>query len=225
MSRAFLALLVRDTRLAMRLGGGGGMAVFFFLVVIAIVPLGVGPDRPLLAALAPGMLWVALLLAALLTLDRLFQADHEDGTLDLLSTGVLPLELVAVAKALAHWLVTGLPLVVAAPLLGVLLNLPSAAALPLTLAMLIGTPALSFLGSIGAALTVGIRRGGLLASLLVLPFYIPVLIFGVGAAAAASSGIEGEAGRQAFLLLGAVTLASLAVSPLAAAAALRANLR
>ena len=225
MSRAFLALLMRDTRLAMRLGGGGGMAVFFFLVVIAIVPLGVGPDRPLLAALAPGMLWVALLLAALLTLDRLFQADHEDGTLDLLSTGVLPLELVAVAKALAHWLVTGLPLVVAAPLLGVLLNLPSAAAMPLTLAMLIGTPALSFLGSIGAALTVGIRRGGLLASLLVLPFYIPVLIFGVGAAAAASSGIEGEAGRQAFLLLGAVTLASLAVSPLAAAAALRANLR
>ncbi|MEQ8265952.1 MAG: heme exporter protein CcmB, partial [Parvibaculum sp.] len=129
------------------------------------------------------------------------------------------------AKALAHWIVTGLPLVVSAPLLGVLLNLPSAAALPLTLAMLIGTPALSFLGSVGAALTVGIRRGGLLASLLVLPFYIPVLIFGVGAAAAASGGFEAEAGRQAFLLLGAVTLASFAVGPLAAAAALRANLR
>ncbi|MBO6677293.1 heme exporter protein CcmB [Parvibaculum sp.] len=225
MSRAFLALLLRDLRLAARLGGGGGMAVFFFLVVIAIVPLGVGPDRPLLASLAPGMLWVALLLAALLTLDRLFQADYEDGSLDLLSTGPLPLELVAVAKALAHWIVTGLPLVVSAPLLGVLLNLPSAAALPLTLAMLIGTPALSFLGSVGAALTVGIRRGGLLASLLVLPFYIPVLIFGVGAAAAASGGFEGEAGRQAFLLLGAVTLASFAVGPLAAAAALRANLR
>lgn len=225
MRHAFLALLARDIRLAVRLGGGGGMAVFFFLVVVAIVPLGVGPDRPLLAALAPGMLWIALLLASLLTLDRVFQSDHEDGSLDLLSAGVLPLELVAVAKALAHWIVTGLPLVIAAPLLGVLLNLPSDAALPLTFAMLIGTPALSFLGSVGAALTVGIRRGGLLASLLVLPFYIPVLIFGVGAAAAASGGFEGEAGRQAFLLLGAVTLASVAIGPVAAAAALRANLR
>jgi len=225
MSRAFLALLLRDIRLAAGVGGGGGMAVFFFLVVIAIVPLGVGPDRPMLERLAPGMLWVALLLAALLTLDRLFQADSEDGSLDLLSAGPLPLELVAVAKSLAHWLVTGLPLVIAAPVLGLLMSLPTETMPSLVLAMLVGTPALSFIGAVGAALTVGIRRGGLLASLLVLPFYIPVLIFGVGAASAASAGFEGEAGRQALLLLGAITLGSLVVGPFGAAAALRANLR
>src|SRR5690554_2467562 len=225
MSRAFLALLLRDIRLAAGVGGGGGMAVFFFLVVVAIVPLGVGPDRPMLERLAPGMLWVALLLAALLTLDRLFQADNEDGSLDLLSAGPLPLELVAVAKSLAHWLVTGLPLVIAAPVLGLLLSLPPETMPSLILAMLVGTPALSFIGAVGAALTVGIRRGGLLASLLVLPFYIPVLIFGVGAASAASAGFEGEAGRQALLLLGAITLGSLVIGPFGAAAALRANLR
>lgn len=225
MRRAFLALLLRDLSLAARLGGGGGMAVFFFLVVVAIVPLGVGPDKALLSLIAPGMLWVALLLAALLTLDRLFQADFEDGSLDLLSMGVLPLELVAVAKALGHWLTTGLPLVVAAPLLGLLLNLPVASFPALLLAMLVGTPALSFLGAIGAALTVGVRRGGLLASLLVLPFYIPVLIFGVGAAEAASAGFEGDAGFQSLLFLGAVTLGSFVLGPIGAAAALRANLR
>lgn len=225
MSRAFFALLLRDIRLAAGVGGGGGMAVFFFLVVVAIVPLGVGPDRPMLERLAPGMLWVALLLAALLTLDRLFQADNEDGSLDLLSAGPLPLELVAVAKSLAHWLVTGLPLVIAAPVLGLLLSLPPETVPSLILAMLVGTPALSFIGAVGAALTVGIRRGGLLASLLVLPFYIPVLIFGVGAASAASAGFEGEAGRQALLLLGAITLGSLVIGPFGAAAALRANLR
>ncbi|ABS63025.1 heme exporter protein CcmB [Parvibaculum lavamentivorans DS-1] len=225
MMRAFFALLLRDLRLAARLGGGGGMAVFFFLVVVAIVPLGIGPEKGLLSAIAPGMLWVALLLAALLTLDRLFQADFEDGSLDLLSTGSLPLELVAVAKALGHWLTTGLPLVVAAPLLGLLLNLPADAFPQLLLAMLVGTPALSFLGAIGAALTVGIRRGGLLASLLVLPFYIPVLIFGVGAASSASASFEGEAGPQSLLLLGAVTLGSFVLGPVGAAAALRAHLR
>ena len=225
MSRAFFALLLRDIRLAAGVGGGGGMAAFFFLVVVAIVPLGVGPDRPMLERLAPGMLWVALLLAALLTLDRLFQADNEDGSLDLLSAGPLPLELVAVAKSLAHWLVTGLPLVIAAPVLGLLLSLPPETVPSLILAMLVGTPALSFTGAVGAALTVGIRRGGLLASLLVLPFYIPVLIFGVGAASAASAGFEGEAGRQALLLLGAITLGSLVIGPFGAAAALRANLR
>ena len=225
MRRAFLALLLRDLRLAARLGGGGGMAVFFFLVVVAIVPLGIGPDKALLSLIAPGMLWVALLLAALLTLDRLFQADFEDGSLDLLSMGVLPLELVAVAKALGHWLTTGLPLVVAAPLLGLLLNLPVASFPALLLAMLVGTPALSFLGAIGAALTVGVRRGGLLASLLVLPFYIPVLIFGVGAAEAAFTGFEGDAGFQSLLFLGAVTLGSFVLGPVGAAAALRANLR
>ncbi|MEQ8265998.1 MAG: heme exporter protein CcmB [Parvibaculum sp.] len=225
MMRSFSALLARDLRLAMRLGGGGGMAIFFFLVVVAIVPLGIGPERTLLSLVAPGMLWVALLLAALLTLDRLFQADYEDGSLDLLSTGPLPLELVAVAKGISHWLTTGLPLVVAAPVLGLLLNLPSAAFPHLMLAMLVGTPALSFLGLIGSALTVGVRRGGLLASLLVLPFYVPVLIFGVGAAEAASAGFEGKAGDQSLLFLGAIALGSLVLGPVGAAAALRANLR
>ena len=223
MTRAFLSLIRRDTGLAIRVGGGGGMAVFFFLVVISIVPLGIGPNLKLLGQIAPGMLWVALLLSALLTLDRLFQADFEDGSLDLLMSGSLPLELVAAAKALSHWLTTGLPLVVAAPLLGLLLNLDEAAFGPLILAMLIGTPALSFLGAIGAALTVSVRRGGLLASLLVIPFYIPVLIFGVGAAGGASA-VEG-AGGQSLLLLGAIALASLVLGPVASAAALRANLR
>ena len=217
MRRAFLALVARDIRLAAGIGGGGGMAVFFFLTVVAIVPLGVGPDRPVLELLAPGMLWVGLLLASLLTLDRMFQADVEDGSFDLLSMGPLPLELVAVAKSL--------PLVVAAPVLGILLNLPPERMPLLVLTMLVGTPALSFIGAVGAALTVGVRRGGLLASLLVLPFYIPVLIFGVGAIEAAAGGFEGQVGMQALLLLGALTLASFAIGPLGAAAALRANLR
>lgn len=225
MSRAFIALLVRDLRLAARIGGGGGMAVFFFLVVVAAVPLGIGPAPDLLARIAPGMLWVALLLSSLLTLDRLFQADHEDGSLDLLTMGRLPLELVVVAKAVGHFLTTGLPLVVAAPLLGLMLNLEVAAFPALMLAMLVGAPALSFLGVIGAGLTVGIRRGGLLASLLVLPFYIPVLIFGVGAARAALAGFPDGVAGQSLALLAAVTLASLVVGPVAAAAALRANLR
>lgn len=225
MRRAFLALLARDIRLAAGIGGGGGMAVFFFLTVVAIVPLGVGPDRPVLELLAPGMLWVGLLLASLLTLDRMFQADVEDGTFDLLSMGPLPLELVAVAKSLAHWVVTGLPLVIAAPVLGILLNLPPESMPLFVVAMLVGTPALSFIGAVGAALTVGVRRGGLLASLLVLPFYIPVLIFGVGAIEAAAAGFEGQVGMQALLLLGALTLASFAIGPIGAAAALRANLR
>ena len=224
MTRAFWSLLKRDLALAVRVGGGGGMAVFFFLIVVTVVPLGVGPNLKLLAAIATGMLWVALLLSALLTLDRLFQADYEDGTLDLLTMGKLPLELVAAAKAIAHWLTTGLPLVIASPLLGLLLNLEAKDFPPLILAMLVGTPALSFMGSIGAALTVSIRRGGLLASLLVLPFYVPVLIFGVVAAGGSAMAMPG-ASQQGLLLLGAVMLASLVVGPVAAAAALRAHLR
>ncbi len=223
MTRAFLGLLKRDVALAIRLGGGGGMAVLFFLIVVTVVPLGVGPNLQLLATIATGILWVALLLSALLALDRLFQADYEDGTLDLLTMGKLPLELVAAAKAIAHWLTTGLPLVVASPLLGLLLNLRTQDFPPLIVAMLVGTPALSFIGSIGAALTVSVRRGGLLASLLVLPFYVPVLVFGVVAAGGAAT-MPG-AGHQGLLLLGAVMLGSLVVGPVAAAAALRANLR
>jgi len=222
MRRAFFALLLRDLQLGTRVGGGAGMAVFFFLLVAVIVPLGIGPDVDLLALIASGMLWVGLLLASLLTLERLFQADFEDGSLDLLTMGELPLELVAFAKTLAHWLSTSLPLVLAAPLFGLLLNLDKASYGPMLLAALVGTPALSFLGGIGAALTVGIRRGGLLASLLVLPFHIPVLIFGVGAM---SVEIPGLAAQQSLLLLSAITLASLVVGPVAMAAALRANMQ
>ncbi|MGX1198291.1 heme exporter protein CcmB [Parvibaculum sp. MBR-TMA-1.3b-4.2] len=225
MGRAIAALIARDLRLAVRAGGGGGMAVFFFLITVSVVAVGVGPNLSLLAQIAPGILWVALLLSSLLTLERLFQADLEDGTLDLLAMGPLPLEAIAAAKAFSHWLTTGLPLLVAAPLLGLLLNLPVNVFPPLILSMAIGTPALSFLGAIGAALTVGVRRGGLLASLLVVPFYVPVLIFGVGAADEAISGAPPGVMMQALSFLGAVTLASLVIGPVAAAAGLRAALK
>lgn len=218
---AFFALVQRDVRLATRVGGGGGMAVFFFLIVLSIVPFGIGPDFNLLTRIAPGMLWVALLLSALLTLDRLFQADQEDGTLDLLVLAPQPLELTVLAKAVSHWLTTGLPLVIAAPILGLMLNLPLEGMLPLMGAMLIGSPALSLLGAVGAALSVGVRRGGLLISLLVLPFYVPVLIFGVSASRAALVAVPGDLGGQSLLLLGAVSLASLVVGPVGGAAALR----
>ncbi|WOF75646.1 heme exporter protein CcmB [Parvibaculaceae bacterium PLY_AMNH_Bact1] len=218
---AFFALVQRDVRLATRVGGGGGMAVFFFLIVLSIVPFGIGPDLNLLTRIAPGMLWVALLLSALLTLDRLFQADQEDGTLDLLVLAPQPLELTVLAKAVSHWLTTGLPLVIAAPVLGLMLNLPLEGMLPLMGAMLIGSPALSLLGAVGAALSVGVRRGGLLISLLVLPFYVPVLIFGVSASRAALVAVPGDLGGQSLLLLGAVSLASLVVGPVGGAAALR----
>lgn len=219
--KAFFALVQRDVRLATRVGGGGGMAVFFFLIVLSIVPFGIGPDLNLLTRIAPGMLWVALLLSALLTLDRLFQADQEDGTLDLLVLAPQPLELTVLAKAVSHWITTGLPLVVAAPILGLMLNLPLEGMLPLMGAMLIGSPALSLLGAVGAALSVGVRRGGLLISLLVLPFYVPVLIFGVSASRAALVAVPGDLGGQSLLLLGAVSLASLVVGPVGGAAALR----
>jgi len=219
--KAFFALVQRDVRLATRVGGGGGMAVFFFLIVLSIVPFGIGPDLNLLTRIAPGMLWVALLLSALLTLDRLFQADQEDGTLDLLVLAPQPLELTVLAKAVSHWVTTGLPLVIAAPILGLMLNLPLDGMLPLMGAMLIGSPALSLLGAVGAALSVGVRRGGLLISLLVLPFYVPVLIFGVSASRAALVAVPGDLGGQSLLLLGAVSLVSLVVGPVGGAAALR----
>ncbi|MCE7998979.1 MAG: heme exporter protein CcmB [Rhodobiaceae bacterium] len=218
---AFFSLVQRDVRLATRVGGGGGMAVFFFLIVLSIVPFGIGPDLNLLTRIAPGMLWVALLLSALLTLDRLFQADQEDGTLDLLVLAPQPLELTVLAKAVSHWLTTGLPLVIAAPVLGLMLNLPLEGMLPLMGAMLVGSPALSLMGAVGAALSVGVRRGGLLISLLVLPFYLPVLIFGVSASRAALVAVPGDLGGQSLALLGAVSLASLVVGPVGGAAALR----
>lgn len=173
-----IALLLRDLKLAFRAGGGFGLGLAFFLIVVVLVPFGVGPQTELLSRIAAGILWVGALLACLLSLDRLFALDWEDGSLDLLATSPLPLEAVAVSKALAHWLTTGLPLVVASPVFGLLLGLPEAGYLFVVLSLLIGTPALSFIGAFGAALTVGIKRGGLLLSLLVLPLYVPTLIFG-----------------------------------------------
>jgi heme exporter protein B len=216
------AVLARELRLALRSGGGAGLGLAFFLMVVLLVPLGTGPEPERLAALAPGTLWIAALLACLLSLDRLFQADLEDGTLDVLALSPLPLEALVALKALAHWLTTALPLVVAAPLLALTLHLPPAAYPWLVGSLAAGTPGLSFLGAIGAALTVGIRRGGLLLSILVLPLYVPTLIFGTRAVAAAA---EARDPWPAFLLLAALSLFILALAPFAAAAALRVNLR
>jgi heme exporter protein B len=221
--KAALALLTRDVRLAWREGGAIGTALGFYLVVIAITPLGLGPDLNLLARIAPGILWVALLLAALLSADRIFHNDYEDGALDVLTTGPLPLSLVTAIKSFAHWLTTGVPLAMIAPLLGLLLNLPVAAWPLLVLAMLVGTPAVSFVAAIGASLTLGLRRSGLLLALLVLPLYVPVLIFGV---AAASAAVVGPASPwPPLFMLCALSLASVVLAPIAAATALRTALR
>lgn len=217
-----IALLVRDLRLAMRAGGGFGLGLAFFLLVAVLVPLGVGPQGATLARIAPGILWVGALLSCLLSLDRIFALDWEDGTLDLLATAPVPLEGVVAVKALAHWLVTGLPLTLAAPVLGLLLNLPAAGYGALVGSLALGTPALSAIGAFGAALTVGLRRGGLLLSLLVLPLYIPTLVFGAEAVSRAAAGM---APGTALILLAAITAGSLAILPFAAAAALRVNLR
>jgi heme exporter protein B len=216
------ALLLRDLRLALRSGGGFGLGLAFFLILAVLVPLGVGAEGGTLGRIAPGILWVGALLACLLSLDRVFALDHEDGSLDLLATSPLPLEGVVAVKALAHWLVTGLPLTLLAPALGVLLNLAPAAYGWLVLSLLLGTPTLSIVGAFGAALTVGLRRGGLLLSLLVLPLYVPTLIFG---AEVVRRGAEGMALGTPLALLAAISLGAAALLPFAAAAALRVNLR
>jgi heme exporter protein B len=216
------ALLLRDLRLAFRSGGGFGLGLAFFLILAVLVPLGVGAEGGTLGRIAPGILWVGALLACLLSLDRIFALDHEDGSLDLLATSPLPMEGVVAVKALAHWLVTGLPLTLLAPGLGVLLNLAPEAYGWVVLSLVVGTPALSFVGAFGAALTVGIRRGGLLLSLLVLPLYVPTLIFG---AEVVRRGAEGMALGTPLALLAAISLGAGAVLPFAAAAALRVNLR
>jgi heme exporter protein B len=216
------AVVVRDLRLAIRAGGGFGLALGFFLVLTVLVPLGVGPRAELLAAIAPGILWVASLLAVLLSLDRVFALDREDGSLDALAVSPLPLEALVIAKAAAHWLTTGLPLTFAAPLLALMQGLPTAGQPWLVATLLLGTPALSMIGTFGAALTVGLRRGGLLLSLLVLPLYVPTLIFG---AEAVRRGADGLAAATPTLLLAAISLGSVALLPFAAAAALRVNLR
>ena len=217
-----IALLLRDLRLATRAGGGFGLGLAFFLLVAVLVPLGVGPEPALLAKIAPGILWVGALLACLLSLDRIFALDYEDGSLDLLATAPIPLEGVVAVKALAHWLVTGLPLTLLSPLLGVLLNLPLAGYGWLVLSLALGTPALSLIGAFGAALTVGLKRGGLLLSLLVLPLYVPTLIYG---AEAVRRGAEGQGALTALLLLAGITAGAAALLPFAAAAAIRVNLR
>jgi len=213
------ALLIRDMRIAVRVGGGALMGVLFFLVVVTLVPFALGPDLTLLKRIGPAILWLAALLANLLALDRLFAADHEDGSLDLLLMSRAPLELVVAVKGLAHWLTTGLPLIIAAPLTGLLLNLDGLADAALALTFLVGTPALTFIGLIGAAIAVTLRRGGLLLAVLVLPLTVPVLIFGVAAANAALSGPVSFG--TPFTILCALSLASLVVGPFAAAAALR----
>lgn len=221
--KEFISLVRRDLRLARREGGAISTALGFYLIVVAILPLGLGPDLNLLSRIAPGVLWVALLLAALLSADRIFHNDLEDGTLEVIALGPLPLELVVAAKSLAHWISIGIPLAVAAPVLALLLNLPADAFWVLFLTMVTGTPALSFMGAIGAALTLGLGRGGQLLSLLILPLYVPVLIFGV---AAMNAVITGPAPfLSSYLILLALTLATLVLAPVAAAAALRLNLQ
>jgi heme exporter protein B len=215
----FRALIGRDIILALRDGAGLGTALGFYLIVVTMLPLGLGPDMKLLSRIAPGMLWIAMLLAALLSMARLFEADQEDGSLEVLATGSLPLELVVMAKALAHWLTTAVPLALVTPVLGLLLNLDLAANGPLVLTMLAGTPAISFLGAIGAALTLRARRGGLLVALLVLPLYIPTLIFGISAVSAIV--LDTGAFGPSILILTAISLVSIVLAPIAAAAALR----
>ena len=216
---AFTALLARDMRLAVRAGGGALMGALFFLIVVTLLPFAVGPDLALLQRIGPAILWLGALLASLLALDRLFATDYEDGSLDLLTTGPLPLELSVAAKAIAHWLTTGLPLVIISPLLGLMLNVELGAMGAIALTLLAGTPGLTFLGLIGAALSVTLRRGGLLLAVVVLPLTVPTLIFGVSAANAAITGPLTFG--PAFTILCALTLASVVIGPFAAAAALR----
>lgn len=212
------AIVGRDLRLALRHGSDTLLVLVFFVLTVVLFPFGVGPSPETLARIAPGILWVTALLASMLSLERLFAADYEDGSLEWFSLAPVPLELLVLSKCLAHWLTTGLPLVIAAPVLGVILNLDTAGFWVLILSMAVGTPALTLIGAIGAALTLGARRGGVLLSLLVLPLYIPVLIFGVSAVDAALFGLG--AGPR-LLILGGLSLFALALAPFAAAAALR----
>ena len=213
-----LGLFRRDIRLSVRQGGDFGLVLGFFVLAVLLFPFGVGPEPELLGRIAAGIIWVAALLASVLSLDRLFAADHADGGLDLIHLAPAPLELAVLAKGAAHWVTTGLPLALISPVLALLVDLDPAAIPVLMLGLLIGTPALSLLGAIAAALTLGARRPGVLIALLVLPLYLPPLIFGSGAVEAT---LAAEGARAHLLLLGAVTLAALALAPLATAAALR----
>jgi heme exporter protein B len=215
---AFLTLVARELRLAFRQGGDAAMVIAFFVLTVVLFPFGVGPEPELLQRIAAGIVWVTALLAALLSLERLFQADYEDGSLEALALLPLPLEAQVLAKCLAHWLVTGLPLIIVAPLLALVLHLDPAGYPALIAGMVLGTPILSLIGAVGAALSLGARRGGVLLSLLVLPLYIPFLIFGV---AAIEAEIAGLGARPDLLLLAALLVLAVGLVPFAAAAALR----
>ncbi|TYC53679.1 heme exporter protein CcmB [Rhodobacterales bacterium] len=214
-----MTLFRRDISLSVRIGGSALVGVLFFLAVVTVIPFGVGPDLNLLARIGPAILWIGALLATLLGLDRLFQADREDGTLDLMLMAGRPLEVVVLVKCLAHWVATGLPLVVAAPLLGIFLNLDPVSMAAVTATLLVGTPALTLIGAIGASLTVSLRRGGLLLAVLVIPLAIPVMIFGVSSADAAIH--DPMPFMTPFLILCALTLISAVIGPVASAIALR----
>lgn len=216
--RAIIALLWRDLRLAGRGGGDGAIVVVFFVLAAILFPFGVGPEANTLARIGPGVIWVVALLSAMLSLERLFLTDYEDGALELLVLAPTPLELTVLAKVVAHWLTTGIPLIIAAPILAVLYNVPAEALPILAMSLLLGTPTLSLVGAIGAALTLGARRGGVLLSLLILPLYIPILIFGVAAIDAAITGLPV---RPHVLFLAGLLLAALPLAPWATAAALR----
>ena len=216
--RRTLLILRRDLRLALRQGSDSFAAVMFFVMAVALFPFGVGPEPNMLARIGSGILWVTALMASMLALERLFQNDYDDGSLELLALAPLPLEAVVIAKIAAHWIATALPLIAAAPVLALLLHAPAEILAPLSLALLLGTPTISLLGAVGAALIIGSRRGGVLLSLLVLPLAIPVLIFGVGAVEAALMGLPA---RPYFLVLAAFLLAALPLCPWAAAAAIR----
>ena len=214
----FMAVLRRDLTLSMRRKSDLAQVIFFFAVVVTLVPLGVGAETNTLRAIAPGVVWVAALLAALLSLPRMFAADFADGTLEQMLVAAEPLPVIVFAKVIAHWLVTGVPMTVFAALFGVMFDLSLDVTLVLVASLAVGTPILSFIGAIGAALTLGLRAGGVLTSLLVLPLYIPVLIFGSGAASAVAVSMSPTAH---FLIVGGLTLATAALSPMAVSAALR----
>ncbi|MEH3119073.1 MAG: heme exporter protein CcmB [Methylorubrum populi] len=219
MMRAFSALLARDLKLAARVGGSGALSLVFFLMIVVLVPFALGPDLNLLSRIGPAILWLSAVLATLIGLDRLFQSDEEDGSLDLMTGAAVPLELVVLAKVLASWLTTGLPLALASPLFGLLVALSPAAMGATALTLALGTPALAFIGAVGAALTASIRRGGLILAIVVLPLMIPTLIFGVSAAEAALGGTVPFTTPLA--VLAALSLIAAVVGTLAAAAALR----
>jgi heme exporter protein B len=219
MMKAAAALFLREWRIARRIGGGASIGLVFFLILVTLIPFAIGPDLGLLARIGPAILWIAGLLATLLGVDRLFQSDEEDGSLDLLINARLPLELVVLVKCAAHWTASALPLVVASPIFGLMLALDARALALVAASLAVGTPALTMIGAIGAALTASLRRGGLLLAIVALPLTIPVLIFGVAAASAASGGAAPFA--PPFLALLALTLLAIAGAPFAAAAALR----